>query len=294
MKVLLVEDNFGDVRLVQEMLSEFGQTRFELTPLTCLVAALTLLQEETFDAALLDLNLSDSYGLETFRRLHQEAPHLPVVVLTCLSDESLGVQAVKAGAQDYLIKGQVDGHLLARSLRYARERHRSQDLLRSLALTDDLTGLYNRRGFMALAAQQLQLAGRGRREFLLISADLDGMKGINDTFGHQEGNRALRETAEVLKQTFRESDLVARLGGDEFAVLMIDAGAESNETFVDRLQANLEAHNASSGGLYKLSLSLGTSRFRPDRPTSLEELLAQADAAMYEQKRENNGNHTSR
>jgi diguanylate cyclase (GGDEF)-like protein len=291
MKVLVVEDNPSYVRLIQEMLAAAGQERFELTPVTRLAAALTLLRQETFDAVLLDLNLPDSYGLETFRRLHQEAPHLPVVVLTGLADESLGVQAVQDGAQDYLVKGQVDGHLLARSLRFAMERHRGKEVLRSQALTDELTDLYNRRGFMALAAQQLKLAGRGQREFLLISADLDGMKHINDTFGHPEGDRALRETAEVLKQSFRESDLMARLGGDEFAALMIDAAAESNETIAARLQANLEAHNASSNGLYNLSLSLGMARFHPDRPASLEELLAQADAAMYAQKREKNGHH---
>lgn len=293
MKVLIVEDNPWDVCLIRGMLKPPCQTRFELTPVTRLAAALTLLREETFDAALLDLNLPDSFGLETFRRLHQEAPHLPVVVLTGMADESLGVQAVQDGAQDYLVKGQVDGHLLARSLRYAMERHRGKEVLRSQALTDELTGLYNRRGFMALAAQQLKLAGRGRREFLLISADLDGMKHINDTFGHQEGDRALRDTARVLKQTFRESDLMARLGGDKFAVLMIDAAAERDATIAARLEANLEAHNTASGGLYNLSLSLGTARFRPDQSTSLEELLAQADEAMYAQKREKNGNHNA-
>jgi len=201
---------------------------------------------------------------------------------------------VQGGAQDYLIKGQVNGHLLARSLRYALERHRTQEILRSLALMDDLTGLYNRRGFMALAEQQLKLAGRGHREFLLISVDLDGMKRINDIFGHQEGDRSLRETAGVLEQTCRQSDIIARLGGDEFAVLMIDAAAESTETIVGRLQENLDAHNAASGGLFKLSLSIGTARFRPDQPTSLEELLARADEAMYAQKRINNGRHNSR
>jgi diguanylate cyclase (GGDEF)-like protein len=275
------------------MLAAAGQERFELTPMSRLAAALTLLREETFDAVLLDLNLPDSNGLETFRRLHQEAPHLPVVVLTGLTDESLGGQAVQEGAQDYLVKGQADGHLLARSLRYAQERHRGKEVLRSQALTDELTGLYNRRGFMALAAQQLKLAARGRRECLLISADLDGMKHINDTFGHQEGDRALRETAEVLKQTCRESDLMARLGGDEFVVLMIDAAAESAATIAARLQANLETHNAASGGLYNLSLSFGTARFRPGQSTSLEELQTQADAAMYAQKREKNGHHNS-
>lgn len=198
-EILLVEDNPGDVRLIREMLAAAGQARIEVIQVARLSEAFKLLQEETVTAVLLDLNLPDSYGLETFRRVQEQAPQVPIVVLTGLADESLGMQAVQGGAQDYLVKGQVDGHLLARSLRYALERHRTREVLRSLALMDDLTGLYNRRGFMALAEQQLKLAGRGHREFLLISADLDGMKHINDTFGHQEGDLALRETARVLE-----------------------------------------------------------------------------------------------
>jgi diguanylate cyclase (GGDEF)-like protein len=155
--------------------------------------------------------------------------------------------------------------------------------LRSLALTDDLTGLYNRRGFLASATQQLKLARRNTRESLLFFCDLDNLKEINDSYGHEEGDLALVRAADALDQTFRDSDVLARLGGDEFAVLALEASSQYQEAILDRLEANLEESSASEPR-YRLSLSVGVGRFDPERPVSLRELLAQADQSMYEQK----------
>jgi len=155
--------------------------------------------------------------------------------------------------------------------------------LRSLALTDDLTGLYNRRGFLASATQQLRLARRNTQESLLFFCDLDNLKKINDSYGHGEGDLALVRAAEVLERTFRDSDILARLGGDEFAVLALEASSQYQEVILDRLETNLEKSSASESR-YELWLSVGVGRFDPRRPVSLGELMAQADQAMYEQK----------
>ncbi len=156
--------------------------------------------------------------------------------------------------------------------------------LRSLSLVDHLTGLYNRRGFLFLAQQQVKIADRMKRGMLLLFADLDDMKRINDTLGHREGDLALIETATILRDTFREADIIARIGGDEFAIITIEARKDSADILTIRLQENLDARNAKGGRPYKLSISVGIARYDAERPCSIEELLAQADTLMYKQK----------
>ena len=124
LKVLLIEDNPGDVRLIREMLAEASDERFELTHMEWLDEGLKCLADEEFDAILADLGLPDSQGLDTFKELWNQVPQVPIVVLTSLNDKMLAVNAVRIGAQDYLVKGQVDGNLLVRAIRYALERHR--------------------------------------------------------------------------------------------------------------------------------------------------------------------------
>lgn len=282
--VLLVEDNPADARLLREWLAELPSALYTLAHADRLERALQRLSEERFDVILLDLSLGEERGIATFLHVHEHAPDVPIVVLTVLDDEALAVQALRAGAQDYLVKGQVDASLLARSMRYAIERHQTLMGLRSLSFIDDLTGLYNRRGFITLAKQQLKLVQRTGQGLLLVFADLDGLKEINDTFGHQEGDLALIKAADVIKGTFRGSDIVARIGGDEFAVLVVDAADENATTLVTRLQARLDDCNLKNRH-YTLSMSTGLASFNPNDPFSVERLLAIADEALYEQKR---------
>jgi len=163
-------------------------------------------------------------------------------------------------------------------------RKRMEDTLRALLLLDELTGLYNRRGFVTLSQHQLKTANRMKRRMALLFADFDGLKLINDTFGHPEGDRALIEVADALRETFRESDIIARIAGDEFVVLAIETGRVSSEVLATRLQENLEARNARGDRRYKLSLSVGIARYDSEHSCSIDELLAQADRAMYEKK----------
>ena len=171
------------------------------------------------------------------------------------------------------------------NIRDITDRKRLEERLQSMSLVDDLTGLCNRRGFFALAQQQLKIAERTKQEALMFFVDLDNMKQINDVLGHQEGDNALTEVSSVLKETFRKSDIIGRLGGDEFAVLAIDATRETEKALMDRLQNSVEARNRLKPRKYTLSLSAGVARYNPDKLSSLDELIARADALMYEEKR---------
>jgi diguanylate cyclase (GGDEF)-like protein len=165
--------------------------------------------------------------------------------------------------------------------------------LRYLALTDDLTCLFNRRGFFAAATQQLKLASRNGQGLLLFFCDVDNLKKINDCCGHQQGDLALVHAADALGKSFRNSDILARFGGDEFAVLAFEASNPNQELILRRLEKTLKKANPSEA-LYQLSLSVGVARFDPEHPVSLGELMAQADLAMYEQKRNRQTSRTNK
>ncbi|UCD85198.1 MAG: GGDEF domain-containing response regulator [Deltaproteobacteria bacterium] len=283
--VLLIEDNPDDKRFIRETLSKVRGVNFNLKCAGRLSAGLKRLGKEGIDVVLLDLDLPDSKGPDTISGVLAQAPNVPIIVMTYLDDEAVAVKTVHEGAQDYLVKGQIDGHILPRVIRYAIERQKMMAELRNLSLVDELTGLYNRRGFFTLVQQQLKIADRTRRGMLLLFCDIDNMKWINDTLGHQKGDQALLETAEVLEKTFRDSDITARIGGDEFVVLMIEVGKSSAKNFINRLQNKLKVYNNKGDHRYKLSLSIGIAQYDPKNPCSIEDLLARADRLMYEQKR---------
>jgi len=162
---------------------------------------------------------------------------------------------------------------------------RMEEELRTISLTDDLTGLYNRRGLMTLADQQLKMADRVGKKILVFYADLDGLKKVNDTFGHQEGDQLLVATANIFKEVFRRSDIIARVGGDEFVSMILDADDNEVKQIHERLQESVDQFNSHDGKGYKLEVSFGFTYYDPAKPCSFEELLERADKAMYELKR---------
>jgi diguanylate cyclase (GGDEF)-like protein/PAS domain S-box-containing protein len=166
----------------------------------------------------------------------------------------------------------------------AVDRKRKEDELREMSLTDELTGLHNRRGFFTLADQQLKIANRSKKAMSLLYADLDGLKIINDTFGHDEGDRALVETAALLRDAFRESDIIARIGGDEFVVLTVDVGDVKPDSLIWRVQEKFDARNAAGHGKFILSVSQGIACYDPGEPCSAQELVNLADQRMYDKK----------
>ncbi|UCF97897.1 MAG: GGDEF domain-containing protein [Spirochaetaceae bacterium] len=174
---------------------------------------------------------------------------------------------------------------VSRANQYLRDRQRVLEELRTLSLSDELTGLYNRRGFFILAEQQIKIASRTRRGMLLVSADLDGLKKINDSFGHHEGDRAIVDAGQILRQSFRESDIISRIGGDEFVILIPEKPEINAEVLFARLKKNLEAHNVRVHRPYTFSISMGVATFDPLNPATLNELLVAADKSMYQNKK---------
>ncbi|MCK8602175.1 GGDEF domain-containing response regulator [Desulfoferrobacter suflitae] len=284
-KVLLVEDNPEDALLVEEMLVESPFVQFEIARVERLAEAFDVLQRRSFDVLLLDLNLPDSHGRDTARSVHIRVPNVPIVVLGEMNDEELGAKAVKDGAQDFLIKGEINSPKLVRSIRYAIERQALRTELITLSLIDELTGLHNRRSFMALATQHLHLARRMAAEFLILFADVDNMKEINDNFGHLAGDEALRRIADILRNTFRKSDIIARVGGDEFIILASGASYLHVADILKRLLIKFEEENARGELPCRLSVSLGIARYDPNQNQTLEDLIEQADRSLYQNKR---------
>ena len=282
--VLVVSDQEDEARRVRDLLGGADPDRFSVAA-TAPQESLGRLAKGGIDVVLLAMSLSARRGFATFTELRGLAPATPFLFLSDAEDERNGLEAVRAGAQDFLVKSEVDGPILAHALRLAIERNRLHSALLDLALVDDLTGLYNRRGFLTLATRDLRLARRGNETLLVAFADLDDLKGVNDAAGHAVGDRALRDTAALLRQTFRDSDLVARIGGDEYAVLVRHAGPESAEVLAERLKRQVRDFNRRGARPYQLSISLGFATHKASTLGSVAGLLDRADRALYRDKR---------
>jgi diguanylate cyclase len=283
-RLLLVEDNPGDVVLVREMLRSALDDGFEFVHAERLDEACASLERDGAACVLLDLSLPDAEGVEAVTRVQSSAPDVPIVVLTGLDDERLALKAVQEGAQDYLIKGRVDDRLISRSIRYAIERKRADVELAHRTLRDPLTGLPNRTLFL----DRLQLAlGRARRQQAAVAVlflDLDRFKVINDSLGHDTGDRLLVDVAARLQAVLRPGDSVARFGGDEFTILCDGIDEERDavviaERVVEAVAApfvidDTEAFLTASVGI---ALSTGAD----DRPVTL---IRDADAALFRAK----------
>ncbi|MDX2194750.1 MAG: diguanylate cyclase [Gemmatimonadales bacterium] len=286
LRVLLVEDNDADAFIVEAMLRRVKGLTVELERVARLDEAMARLSREGVDVVLLDLSLPDSDDRHTFPALHAATNRVPVIVLSALADEEASLTAVRQGAQDYLVKGTVTPESLARAIRYGLERHRLLAALRSLSLLDELTGLYNRRGFLTLASGHLTLARRNGRRAVLLFGDLDGLKAINDTWGHEEGDVAIRATADVLRATFRQSDLLARFGGDEFVVLALDVQDGRDDELLARLARQFARWNEGSDRPWALALAAGIVEVGEATVEALDEALRDADREQYARKRE--------
>lgn len=283
LSVLVVNDEPAQLAVQREVLRDAG---------FCVLTAAD--GDEGFEVAKLehpDLVISDVTmprvsGIELCRliRSDDELETTPVLLISGLrKDDQSVLEGFGAGADDYLEIPINPLRLVAQSARLI-ERKKAEEALRDLSLTDELTLLRNRRGFITLCGQYLELV-RSRRigtGLMLVYADIDGLKHINDRFGHQEGSRAIVQAAEILKKSCRGSDIVGRIGGDEFTVLAI--GADTAEEITARIEEQLRIHNNDGKRPYQLSLSIGVTRIEPGSTASIEDLLARADQAMYEHK----------
>jgi diguanylate cyclase (GGDEF)-like protein len=280
-RVLLVEDDEDDFVLTRDLLAEGFGGRATVEWASSRTPGLTRLTEGQFDVALLDYNLGGDTGIDLLREARARGCRTPVIMLTGQNDRATDLNAMHAGASDYLVKGRVTGDLLERAIRYARERHRLLDEISALSLKDDLTGLHNRRAFMTMADQRLQLLERSGSLCLLIFADVDGLKAANDTIGHEAGDRLLVDAARALQTAFRRTDLVARMGGDEFIVLADGATENDVSQVLAKLQGQIDARNSKvEQGAPRLSISTGALPFSAGPTIRLPDLIAEADARM--------------
>ena len=293
LNILMIEDNEDDVIYMKELLSGEEQSaygaqeyQFQIESLPTIGEALEYLdQGKEVDVIILDLSLPDSKGLAGLGALAARVFEVPVIILTGLNDNEKAVQALQRGAQDYLIKGNISGDLLVRSIRYSIERHKLLSMLRNLSLIDELTNLYNRRGFMTIVDSRLKEAKREGDTIALYFVDIDRMKDINDRYGHTVGDQALIVAADVLRKTFREADILARIGGDEFAVFTTAASTDMDGSIKDRLNLYIETYNRQSEGPFTLALSIGSVYSVVGPEVKAEELLREADEEMYRKKK---------
>ena len=283
-RILLVEDNPGDAALVEAILAGNEADPYEVEHVTRVADAVARLRESPFTLIVLDLSLPDSNGMDTLRSIQQAADSTPVVVLTGQTDLEAAADAIRLGAQDCLTKGIVSGELLVRAVRHAVVRRQALDAAHARALTDELTGLANRRGLFAHGEPLLKSAARLGTPLSVLYIDLNDFKTINDTLGHAAGDEALRTVARLLRETFRETDLLARVGGDEFVVVAVGASAEQSEHAVQRLIDGAAEFNVRPECRSRLNFSIGRLAFDLSRHPSLESLLTEADARMYQQK----------
>lgn len=329
--ILLIEDNPGDARLLEEMLMQAQGLSFELVWVDNLTDGIAHLRTKPADVLLLDLGLPESSGLDTLQRVLTGAPEVPtLVVLSGLSDENIAVQAVQSGAQDYLIKGQVDTALLVRSIRYAmersqakqalrkandelehrvvertaelantiqalhaeiKERKQAEDRIRYMAHYDALTGLPNRDLLQDRIRQAVAYAHRNRTQMAVLYIDLDYFKHINVSLGHKVGDRMLQIAAARLQECVREGDSVSRPDGDEYA-LCLPLLSEVGEAGLVA-QKVLDALGQTfyvDGNELHASASIGISLY-PDDGADVEILMGAAYTAMNHAKERGRGNY---
>lgn len=317
--ILIVDDNPDNLRLLAKILESQGYiVRKSLNG----KMALQAIKRDAPDLVLLDITMPEINGYEVCQQLKadEQTASIPIIFISALDCIHDKVRAFEVGGQDYIIKPFQELEVLMRVRNQllilqqqqqlvkqnqqleqeVQERMKAEAKVRQLSLTDELTGLYNRRGFFLLAEQQLKIAQRTETPCCLLFADLDGLKQLNDSLGHEMGDRLITDAAQVLKQTFRDADIIARLGGDEFVVLVPACSDDSHE-FRIRLQGNIDHFNQ-TGSLqnacemssaenrfdkcsYQLSISVGIQFCAATSEISLEHLLAQADQLMYEDKR---------
>lgn len=285
LRVLLVEDSEFDARLILEQLRAAAPVSYSTRHVVRLSDAREELSLEKTDCVLLDLGLPDASGLQGLETLLASHPEMPVVVLSASDEALIGGEAVQAGAQDYLTKGEIDGRQLWRSIRYAMERKRAQLMLRHQAMHDALTGLPNRVLFLDRLTLALARLSRRKGQVAVLFLDLDGFKWVNDSLGHEAGDAVVVEVARRLQSALRPYDTAARIGGDEFLVL---AEAPDDDELAaihlaERIREQLMGPIRVQDTDVRVSASIGIT-CTSDSTSAAPLLIRDADAAMYRAK----------
>jgi two-component system cell cycle response regulator len=277
-RIILIDDDESLLDALRRYLATQGH---DCEVFTSAEAALDHLSEKPCDILITDIIMQGMKGLQLTKQVKLSWPSTNVIVMTGFIDDYSYDQAIEAGASDF-IKKPFSVHELMVRIRHVM----LQDKLREMSITDELTGLLNRRGFFAIAQQHLKVANRVKGKLALVFADMDNFKSINDKLGHHKGDEALIAMAEIFRRSFRDSDLIARISGDEFALLLLDTHEDNFDIIFRRLQKNIDEFNVQSDGLLFLSLSIGMALYDYSRPCTIDELLKLADTRMYDHKKQ--------
>ena len=289
LRVLLVEDDLGDAHITRELLEREGSGTIALDHVTNLRDAIDSISASRPYAVLLDLSLPDSAPTATLQSVLNCGTDFPVIVLTGDDDTRSAEQAVRGGAQDYLLKGDFSGKALERTIRYSVERHRVRSEIEHLALHDPLTDLPNRATFHDRLEQLVTVGKRSAARFAVHFVDLDHFKNVNDSLGHAVGDAVLISAAQRLRSLLRNSDTVARLGGDEFAVLQTNVESKAQVAILAaKIVAAFQPPFIEDGHDIQIGATVGSSTFIDDADKA-DELLRKADSALYAAKNSGRG-----
>jgi len=284
-KILVIEHDEKDKLFIQQVFSLNQGIEAELTFAERCSKAIQLLASNDFDLVLLNLTVPDSYGIRTFEEFFNQHLEIPIIILVHPADEAMALEAVRKGAQDYIIKNELGICPLKRIINCAIERNLLRTKIARMAITDELTGLYNRRGFFILAQQQLELARRLQKVIGFFFLDIDEMKEINDFLGHHEGDQALIDMAQILRESCRATDVIGRIGGDEFAIALIQE-IDCIQSIEKRIRNKINLHNKARLRKYMLSVSIGQYSANGQNCADIQAALAQADKMMYFEKKQ--------
>ncbi|HEC78747.1 MAG TPA: response regulator [candidate division WOR-3 bacterium] len=273
-RLLLIENDLEQIEIFRTMLTEVMDSEFELVTSDNLEEGLSKLIEEKFDVVLLDLQLPDIQGLDAFSRLYGQFPDAPIIVVTTVEQKSLGAKATQLGAKDFIIKEQTDSSQLLCSIQYAIDQQRIQQELSGLPLIDKPTGLYTKQSFLILAMHYLKLAKRNNRGLIVLVVEWNKTPTSGEP--SQKNQEELIAVANILKQTFRRSDIISRIDEKQFAVIALEAHKSNINKLIERLKKNLDIYNASRKISGRFSLNIGTAYYDPAVNRSIAELLSQA------------------
>ena len=287
--ILLVEDNKKDIDLITGYIGQSKRMKAQIQAVDSLKKAKTIMFYKEVDIILVDLNIEGVKFEELFDRFDEGKLSVPYIVITNERDEDMGIEAVKKGAQDYLVRSEVSERILRRAIIYSLERHEILSSLYQTTIIDELTGLYNRRGLYTLGNQQIELAKRHNDDIFIFYLDLDGMKDINDNLGHGYGDKALLGTSKIMYKTFRTTDILSRLGGDEFVAVAVKAQYEFIPIIIQRIKDYIKEENKSLEK-YQISISIGVSKVDLGTDSPLEDAIKAADKEMYRVKVKNKKN----
>ncbi len=283
-KILLIDDDRLQFSLTRQFFKAFSSKDFELEWKATYEEGLEALLHGGYVACLLDYRLGERDGLELIHEANRLECYVPIVFLTAESGSKVDIEAMNAGALDYLIKGEFTPQMLERSLRYALKLASTLHALRLLATRDELTGLLNRRVFESVLKEEMERSRRFKRTFALAILDIDHFKSVNDTHGHPVGDTVLVEVANRLQSSVRSVDRVMRYGGEEFIVLMLESDLEMARASAERLCEEVRIEPVEADGKeLKITISAGIAIY-PHDGRNRADIVQAADQALYNAK----------